>query len=253
MLTPKISILIAHYHESAQPFLDACLKSLESQTFREFETIVVSSNHRPKLSGIVDKEVHSGTRLHFPAAISRAYEMTNPETESILLLNDDCIMGRDCLGALYHTLSTHPMEMILGARSNCGPIMGFYHTDSRFLSARGSISVGPQFRYDDVKDFVPDMIQNAVDYPPGIFQVPFSPFFCTLIKRSTYEKVGRIDPNFKTGSDDSDFAKRASKLGIGCYVALHATCFHASGVSADVGLTAEDREFNHRLYAEKHG
>lgn len=247
----KVSVLIATYLPEAQRYLDASLRSLKAQTFQDFETILVSSgDYLPKAS--VDIHHHSATRLHFPAAISKAYELSCRDSEYCLLLNDDCIMSKTCLEELVGTMASAPVEMILGPRSNCGPIMGFYHTLSGFVLNGQPITLGPQFRYQDVEPYIDNLIENPIPYPSALVKIPFSPFFCTLIRRSTYEKVGRIDPNFKTGSDDSDFAKRAADLGIGCYVAFHASVAHASGVSADLSLTDEDRAFNHKLFAEKH-
>lgn len=243
----KVSVLLAHYHESAQPFLTACLRSLERQTFRDFETILVSSNHESAKSHVPDKAFHSATRLHFPAAIEKAYSMSDPSSEMILLLNDDAIMSKTCLENLVYTMDSTPGEMILGARSNCGPIMGWYQTVSGFIFDGHARTLGSQFRYPDIEPYIVNIIENAIEYPFGLIQLPFSPFFCTLIRRSTYEKVGRINPNFKTGSDDKEFADRARKHGIGCYMALHAAVAHASGVTADLSLTDEDRRFNFQL------
>lgn len=246
----KVSVLIAHYHESAQPFLTACLRSLEKQTFKDFETILVSSNHHPITTGVIDKQYHSPTRLHFPAAITKAYEMIDSNSTHILLLNDDCIMANNCLEQLVGTMERYGQEMILGPKSNCGPIMGFYMTISGFYVNGEANYLQPQFRKEVVEAFGEQMIENSIQYPYGMIKIPFSPFFCTLFRKSTYEKIGRINPDFKTGADDHEMAIRAAKHGISCYVALHATAHHASGVSADVGLTQEDRAFNHNLFAE---
>lgn len=246
----KVSVLIAHYHEEAQPFLSACLKSLEAQTFRDFETILVSSNHQPDVSKIPDKEFHSSTRLHFPAAIEKAYELADPSSQFILLLNDDAIMAKDCLENLVSTMENCSFEMILGPRSNCGPIMGWYFSITGFKFEGQNRTLGPQFRYPEIEPYINSIIHESISYPFGLFQIPFSPFFCTLISRSTYEKVGKINPKFRTGADDKEFADRAARLGIRSYVALHAAVAHASGVTADLSLTDEDRNFNFQLLRE---
>lgn len=245
----KVSVLLAHYHEEAQPYLSACLRSLEQQTFQDFELIVVWSNHAPKLSGRVDKEFGSSSRLHFPAAIEKAYELSDPNSEFILLLNDDCIMDKHCLEELVNTAKSAP-DLIFGPRSNCGPIMGFYDTVVGFMQGDRLFQFPRQFRYKDVEPYIDSFINDAIKYTPGVFMVPFSPFFCTLMRRSTYEKVGKINSKFRTGADDKEFSDRAAKLGIRCYVVLHASCAHASGVSADLSLTDEDRNFNIQLLRE---
>jgi GT2 family glycosyltransferase len=243
----KVSVLIAH--EEAASLLKVCLESLQHQTFKDFETILVSSNHKPD-NAYTDKSFHSDTRLHFPAAIAKAYEMSDPTSEYILLLNDDAIMSSTCLKELVETMEGSPQEIILGPRSNCGPIMGFYFTTSGFYSGGNVCKLPTQFRFSTIEPFIYDLIHNQLSYPFGVFQVPFSPFFCTLMKRSTYEKVGRIEERFRTGADDKEFADRALRFGIRCYVALHASVAHASGVSADLSLTMEDRAFNISLLRE---
>lgn len=240
----KVSILLAHYSPTAEPFLEACLKSISAQTYRsqnQVETILISSNNMPTCNfyGIVDDHYHSGERLHFPAAIQEAYKRSSGDI--LLLLNDDAIMSKNCLSALVATVSDHA---IVGARSNCGPIMGFYHSHSGYMIDGRTEIVPPQFRSPENAHY---MINHAIEYPPGLFKVPFSPFFCTAMKRSVYDRVGGIETRFRTGSDDLEFAQRAFHYGIFCYVALHATVFHASGMTADDHLTEDDRNFNHRL------
>jgi GT2 family glycosyltransferase len=248
----KVSILIAHYSPEAEIFLEKCLLSTSRQTLQPHETILVSSNNRPlcNFKGIVSQHYHSPERLHFPAAIAKAYSLSDPTSSHILILNDDCIMSKDTLSRMVHTMDGFPQEIILNPRSNCSPASGFYYTNSGIV-VNGHFIPAPQQLRGDHGGFLEQFIESPLEYPFAMVQVRFAAFFCTLMKRSTYERVGGICEEYKTGSDDLDFAVRALRLGVRCYTALHAPVIHASGVSADKYLTQEDRAFNESLFKSK--
>ncbi len=249
----KISILLAHYSKDAEPFLEACIRSIKAQTFREHngvETILVSSNNVPQCEfhGVIDKHHHNGTRLHFPEAVAKAYELSDPESEYIYFCNDDTILSATCLEKLVEAMNVFPdKEMILGARSNCGLICDFYYTLSGYRKNGVTRYLSHQFRWDDVKDDIHQIIHDSIGYPFGIFKVPFAALFGTLMRRSTYEKIGKINTSFRTGQDDLEMAQRAAKMGVFCYVALAANLAHASGLTASDHLSEDDRNYNIQL------
>lgn len=246
--TPKISVLLASYGPQSQRYLDLCFKSLAAQTFKDFEVIHVSSGeylpHHLTVGPMNLRHEHSPGRLHFPSAIAEAYELSDPDTEYILLLNDDVIMQKHCLEVLLMTLKAAPWT-IVNPKSNCDDNGRFYCSLTPFEAL--------QYRIDDMEklcDSVIDFHSNQTDFL--LVRQPQVHFYCTLMTRKCWTDVGGIDTNLKTGFDDADFCKRAVQKFYSPCIAMHAYALHGSGVSADIHITQEDRDFNQKYFFEKH-
>ncbi len=244
-MTPKISILLASYGPQSQKYLDLCFKSLEAQSFQDFEVIHVSSgDYEPQMKwGTDDKHYHSWPRLHFPAAVAKAHELSNPKSEFIMLLNDDVILTKHCVSQLYTAARSGPF--LVNPASNCDDNGRFYwRYFDKFSKLQYRIEEMEQI-YHAVVDFVPD--QNFL-----LVKQPQVHFYCTMMQRRIWDVVGGIDANLKTGFDDADFCLRAQEFGVVPVIAMHAYALHGSGVSADLHLSQEDRAFNQKYFIEKH-
>lgn len=253
----KVSVIICTYLQEAQPYLDLAIKSLEKQVFKDFEVILVSSGPYLPIadSSIIKTHSHSDERLHYPAAMVRGYGLTDPKSEYIFLMNDDCFLQTDCLRALVETsdeLTRHGVEAVLNPFSNCDAYGMFYWAGPHYIKNGQPIPLPPKATIVEIK-LEAETIMNtmAASNMAIVAPIGFCPFYATLMKRSTYEKVGGIHAQYKTGFDDSDFAVRATKYGVKFCVAFHAACFHFSGVSADIALTTEERAFNEDLFKQR--
>lgn len=258
MLNPKLSIMLAHYDEdgSKEPYLKLCLESLKLQTFQNFETIIVSSGkHKPDVADLKTQHYHSEEKIHFPAAIEKAYELTNKDSEYILLLNNDTIMHKDCLMNMAHTFHQGiPGEFILNPGCNSDSKGFLYYAVTGYIKDEKLHHYKYQHRLDEEGcPAFEDIVNGSLLSPFCVFPVQFSPFYCTLMKRSTYDKVGGIDPRYQTNLDDLDMSIRAQKLGIHSMVGTHAFCFHFGGVTSSETKTPEEEKFNTDLFIQKHG
>lgn len=250
----KLSILLAHYDDdgSMQNYLDACLRSLGAQTFRDFELVLVSSGkYKPTVT--IQGHHHSEERLHFPAAIKKAYELSDKSSEYIMLLNNDTVLHKDCLQVMMNTMKAFDQEVILNPLCNSDSHGFFYH------AVTGSVINGTlkqyqyQHSYEDMKDDIDNIINHSFVYPLAIIRLDFAPFYATIMKRSTYDKVGGIDERYLTNRDDYDFSLRARKFGIKCFAALHAFVFHFGGRTTSKTKTEAEEKFNNDLFFKKHG
>lgn len=243
-----ISIILATYLEDNQKYLDLCLNSIASQTYKDYEVILVSSgSYKPTHPSWV-QHVHSDQRLHYPEAINLGVSKT--KDTDLLLLNDDCILTENALENMVMGLGKN--EIILNATSNCDNhyayslIMGYEDNEFRHLQKRF-------YRYDELAPIVDKLITAKSIYPPGFIQREFVCFYATIIPRSVWNKVGELDSNFKTGQDDVDYCRRAKKMGVSCGVALNALIWHFGGVSADQCLDDKTRNTNIEYYKSKWG
>lgn len=263
-MQPKVTILIATYLKSNAPYLELAFRSIAMQTYKNIEVVCVFSGHTPDLTSLpfnLPYAAHlSHERLHYPEAIACAYKHVSPNSEFIMLLNDDAFMSADCVENLVAAMGQQ--ELILNPLSQCdnglffeGPV-GF-RRDDQGLAPEG-LFMDRQYRYEQIVE----QFENIVKYPrpqyiPFKFYTNFSPFYCTLMRKKTWEKVGGIDTAYKTNLDDLSFALEARKYGIRCATEMSAFAFHFSGVSTSPGAEGEvskqDQEFNFRHFESKHG
>lgn len=235
-----ISIMLASYGPQSQRYLDLCFKSLKAQTLQEFEIIHVSSGEfKPKSQA--HNHIHSYERLHYPAAVAKAYENTKPNYPLILFLNDDVILNKECLYKMAKTLELG--RFIINPMSNCDDNGRFYLSSSKFNKL--------QYRIDEMEKLCYDVIEHKHEFPFFLFPMPQAHLYCSMMRRDDYEKIGGIDIKYLTGFDDKDLSLRAKKQGVNPMVASHAYALHGSGVTADLHLTVEDRRFNQNYFMEK--
>ncbi len=249
-MSPKLSIMIGTYgttEVNSQRYLDLCIKSLERQTFRDFEIVVVSSGTQKPVVDTWATHFHSNEQIHFPAAMKKAYSLTDPESQMILILNDDTILSKYCLEELVKC----PEQVI--ANPLCNSDLGRRYSLSLGINTSGGIAIydRAQYVYEEAAHLFEDIVENSVVYPNGLIHPEWTAFFCTLVHRKTYDLIGGIDPIFQTGKDDLDFCLRARKLGFVPSIIMSAFVFHFGGATADKHLTKESREFNETYYKNK--
>ena len=215
-----ISIVVVTHLESNKKYLDSCLQSIANQTLSpdKYETIVVSSGeYQPSLAKWC-KGVHVDTRMHYPEAVNYGVKHTDPKSKYLLILNDDTILTKESISNMLMGLGDS--QIILNPLSNCDNhfmynlILG-YERNGQFETMNKRF-----YRYDEWEKIQPNLMNARSIYPPGIVARDFVCFYATIIPRSVWNKVGELDPNFKTGQDDVDYCRRAKKLGIASGVAL---------------------------------
>lgn len=248
----KLNILLATYGKTNQAYLDKCLRSIEAQTYTDYKVILVSSGDYWSTSSFPSGKlhrIHSGERWHFPKAIHEAYKSIDDDCELICILNDDVILNSRCLETMAHVVNgLQSCPLIVNPSSNCDQHRAFL----KDIKINGVELNKQQFRINEIGTFqTENIVQGPYNAEPMLIFRDWTAFYCTMMKRSTWETVGGIDPNYKTGQDDLDFCLRASKLGIRSAIVNHAFAFHFSGVAADQHLTDQDRSFNVKYFNEK--
>lgn len=246
-----VSIIVTTYLKENQRYLDLCLESIAKQTYTDYEVILVSSSTFVPTCPEWVKHHHSPDRLHFPEAINFGQRFTDQSSKYLMFMGDDAFMTETALEEMVKTVGDS--QFIANPISNCDNgafynlLMG-YEKDGQFQQMKQRF-----YRYDDLSDVFQPMMKSRSLYAPGIIQRPFVCFYATLIPRSVWNKVGELDPNFKTGQDDADYCKRAIGLGIPSGVILNSLIWHFGGVTADVALTNETRHKNIEYYKQKWG
>jgi len=106
----KISVVCVTFNSSN--FIRQCLDSLNAQSFKDFETIIIDNASADGTADIISKE-YPGYRLirneknaGYCAAQNQGIRLS--EGKYILTLNPDIILDKDFLSSLYRSAGSHP-------------------------------------------------------------------------------------------------------------------------------------------------
>lgn len=255
MTNSKVSVILATYSNKGenQRYLDLCLNSLQRQSYQNIEVILISSgDYVPTTPDWVKlKHYPQAQRHHFPAAINLGVTKADPNTTHYLLLNDDTIVTRNTIQNLVARIGDS--ELVLQPISNCDNFVKYnlllgWEKHGEFIQSTQRF-----YRYDELAHSAEWLEKAGSLYPPGLITQDWVAFYCTLIPKKVWDKVGTLDGNLRTGCDDADYCYRAKKMGIYSAVELSSLVWHFGGTSADLHLTPEDRKFNYDYFLNKWG
>jgi glycosyltransferase involved in cell wall biosynthesis len=100
-MTPKISVIIPVYNHANE--LADCLRSLEKQTFQDFEIIIVDDGSaEPVANATIRFEKNRGA----PAARNEGFRRA--KGENVIILDADIVLRPDALEKMDETLEAHP-------------------------------------------------------------------------------------------------------------------------------------------------
>lgn len=248
----KVTIVCVTYLKENDKYLRLALESVKNQIFDDYELILVSSgDHVPQDIPKWVKHLHHKERHHYPEAVNSGFKLADPSSQYFFMMNDDVILTKNSLKNLVMTAGEN--DILLNPISNCDNgskyslVMGHQkHSEFNRLTQRF-------YRYDDLKDSFESLMSSDSIYPWGLILQDFICFYATLIPRKTWDKLGGLDPQFKTGQDDVDLSFRAKQMGIPAAFVLNSLIWHFGGATADLALTDEIRKSNIEYFSKKWG
>lgn len=253
MSTPKVSIVVTTYLPESKCYLDACMKSIANLNYpkESLDVVLVGKpGYAPEYPNV--KTVYPDKpQFYNSEGVNFGVSKTDPESKFVLSCNDDTILTKNSLKNLVETCGDQ--RVILNSISPCDNHRA-YSLHFKFLSAGRVVDVlGNQYRYEQMKDFIDDMMNTESLYPQGLIHQEFLCMFATLIPRKVWDELGPLDEVFKTGPDDIDYSMRARRAGVHLAIALNSLIWHFSGVTADKTLDPSLREFNRKAFKDKWG
>jgi glycosyltransferase involved in cell wall biosynthesis len=209
---PAISIVIPAYNHAR--FLEDTLRSVQEQSFRDWECVVVDDGSTDGTSGIAQRCAAEDDRFRAvriensgaSAARNHGYRLTNPESALVTFMDSDDVWLPHALATLHGRLLADPTA--IGAHGLAEEIdeTGELRS-SRSHSDFGRNRLGLDGRRlivwpTDRPTSFDVLINGNVLFPPGLL----------LAQRSAYERAGRFDETF-TGAEDWDMLIRLSRFG----------------------------------------
>lgn len=237
---PHLSIVIPTWN--GRELVAACLESLDRQSYRDFETLVVDDGSTDDTADYI-RTHHPGTQVvacpvnrGFVAAVNRG--LAEARGPWIFLLNNDVTLAEDCLEHLM-------AEARSGAHAMLAPLV-LWTEDPRLVYSAGD-RVGRNGRPSSIGFKVArDMLAEEV-----------APFGVSggygLFKRELLDRVGVLDDAFGAYFEDSDLCFRARWAGYSAAVAPGALAWHAGSATIQNWLWWRTRQCyrNHALLVLK--
>lgn len=106
----KISVVCVTFN--SRDFIRQCLDSLNEQSFKDFETIIIDNASTDGTADIISKEypeyllIRNEKNTGYCAAQNQGIKIS--EGKYILTLNPDIILDKDFLSSLYRSAESHP-------------------------------------------------------------------------------------------------------------------------------------------------
>ena len=243
-LTKKISVIIPSYESLNE--IKTCINSILSHESKEMlEIIVVDNNSRKDVKNYLsDLETEGKIKLilnninyGFSYAINQGIALSRKNTD-ILLLNNDTILTKGSLEHMQHCAYSIP---------KCGIIVPhelLFEGDNR-------ISENVPYAYNNFEcDVLPsknhhNIINMPLFHDGTLLELNFAPFFCTYIKRDTYNKTLGLDPelgrHYRSDRIFSDFIRHYLQLKI--YQAPYAFVYHKHQVATNTLKKTRKEEY----------
>ena len=232
----KLSIIVVSYN--TKPILEKCLLSVFKEgegVLDGFEVVVIDNASSddsvkmikkkfPKTKLIVNKN-----NLGFSKAVNQG--LREAKGESILLLNSDTYLTKDCL------------KKLLSFEKDVGPAV----VGTRLLNPDGSIQPSV-FKLPTLKRAFLEYWLGKKDYfskyaPKGDKpqEVETVVGGVMLIPREVLEKVGMLDERFFMYFEDLDYCRRVKKAGFKIYYFPEAEIIHEHGASGKLLASPENQ------------
>ena len=212
---PEIRVTVAIPTLAADSKLADCIRSLEAQSWKDFDVVVVDNSGkrlaRERLGlGTCVQIIENMDNRGFGAAINQVY--TRSATPFLATLNDDAIASPEWLGELVAVIESRPDAGMCASQVR---LLGTGRLDSAgmLICADGSSKQrGHMGRPEEYQR------QEEVLLPSGS---------SALYRRAMLDEVGGFDEDFFLYCEDTDLGLRAQWAGWKCLYAPRAVVDHA--------------------------
>ena len=181
---------------------------------------------------------------NFSEAINQGLKRSN--APYVCLLNDDVIVSKGWIKPL--------IEQVKGNISFVNPLS---NCDKGWLHNYEMNGWMPGIH--KLEQINPQDVYNFKSPSNKIYEREWIAFYATMTSREVINKVGLLDEEYKTGSEDLDYCIRAGKFGYKCAVNESSFVFHFGGISRkrhedeDPQKHVEEDRYNNNRIQFKYG
>lgn len=202
---PRVSVIVLCYNNVE--FTEACLDSLHRYSdYPNLEVIAVdnaSTDRTPEMlaaweqAGPNRRYIANAANLGFSAGNNVGLKAATGDY--LVILNNDTYVTPGWVRSMAQHLRRNPGVGLVGPVTN---------------------NIGNEARIEIHYASMEEMITNAGSFtrkhPGAAFAMPTAAFFCVMLTRAAYEKVGLMDEAFGVGFfEDDDYCRRLAREGFG--------------------------------------
>jgi len=219
-VSKKVLVVIPNYNGAER--IEACLRSVFSQTYQPIEVVVVDNASQDGSDRLIEEKfsqvrlVRAGYNSGWGLACNTG--MHAAESDYIVLLNNDAFMDQKCVEEMVKAIEQNPRygacasRILLWNEPEKAEVCGLVIYPDGSSCGRGRL--GPAGRY---------LKGEEVFGASGC---------CNLYRRSMVEDVGDFDPDFFIYCDDTDISWRQQLAGWKCIYAPAAVAYHEHSLAA---------------------
>jgi GT2 family glycosyltransferase/SAM-dependent methyltransferase len=245
-VAPLVSVIVVTYNNLE--LTKTCLASLDAYThYPNFEIIVVDNASSDGSPAFLEQWVKDGQNRKlilnddnrgFAAANNQGLAIA--QGDYLTLLNNDTHVTRGWVSTMTRHLQRDPGIGLLGPVTN---------------------NIGNEAKIDIMYANMDEMMKVAANYTNRhigkVFPLHTAAFFCVMMPRSTYERVGSLDEAFGRGFfEDDDYCRRVEQAGLRVVCAEDVFIHHHLSASFNKLRTADRQalfEENKATYEAKWG
>ena len=193
-------------------------------------------------------EIRNSENLGFVRAVNQG--ICASDAEYLCIQNNDTEIFRGCYEQLLSDLLAYDLAAISPVASEGG---------SAWLSIDQMQKMWDWYAVDLPERHI-DRARylREAGWDPGVYAAGMIPFFCTLMPRTTIDRVGLLDPRFGLGlGDDDDYCKRIRDADLKAGFSLSTYVYHKGRATFDANFTPAQIEAmaarNKAAFNAKHG
>jgi GT2 family glycosyltransferase len=215
MKRPKVSVIIPNWN--GVEYLQYCLPSLEQQSYRDFEVIIIDNGSIDQSVRYIEQDfpkyqiIKLSQNIGFSPAVNLG--ITQAKGEYIALINNDTKLETDCLKYLVNVLDSQAQIGMVAAK-----MLQFYRPE--YIDSAGD--------YVDAVGHANNIGLNQKDGPE--FEVPKEVFLVTgggsLLRKRLFDEVGLFDEDYFAYFEDVDLGLRAQMRGYKGWFEPKARIYH---------------------------
>lgn len=201
---------------AADGALEECLRSLERQTFGDFEVVVIDNGggSRELAEGNRVRVIVNARNAGFGAAVNQAWRSS--QAPYVAALNDDCRADAQWVEALVQCANAHPRAGMFASQVRLSPVA--LDSAGMLIAADGS---GKQRGH----------LQPPRDFSTAV-EVLFPSGSAAMYRRDMLDQTGAFDETFFLYCEDVDLGLRARWAGWECLYVPGAIVEHRYSTSA---------------------
>lgn len=228
-MSPRVSVIIPNWNGAH--LLPTCLRALEQQTFRDFETIVVDNASTDTSRELLANDsrvrlIALDTNRFFAGAVNKGIHQT--ASEIVVLLNNDTEAEPTWLQELIRALDAAPRAGMAATKLRLFDQREKLHSAGDFFRTEGipgnrGVWETDHGQYDDPQT------------PPPLFGVCGG---ACAYRRSMLTEIGLFDEDLEFNCEDVDLNWRARLAGYECVFAPNAIVYHMLSASGGGGFAS---------------